>query len=231
MTEEHFDHFDPSLYDFLEAIKANNDREWFNDNKDLYESTVREPARAFIRAMRPMIASLSPYFLADDRKSGGSLMRIYRDTRFSKDERPYKTNVGIQFRHERGKDVHAPGLYVHLEPGEVFLGVGLWQPDKEPLQRIRQHLADHPERWLEATGGGDFKAHFKLGGEALKRPPRGFDKAHPLIEDIKRTSFIGVGTLTVAETLAPGLPELIYGRFEAAVPFIRLLCDAVDAPF
>ena len=84
------------------------------------------PALQFITAMAPRLDSISTNFLALPQKSGGSLMRIHRDVRFSSDKRPYKTNVGIQFRHVMGKDVHAPGFYFHIEPGVVFVGAGLW---------------------------------------------------------------------------------------------------------
>ena len=105
--------FDPSLFEFLEELADNNHRSWFQNNKERYETVVLEPSLAFIREFASRLKTISPYFVASDRRVGGSLMRVYRDTRFGKDKTPYKTNVGIQFRHEFGKDVHAPGFYVH----------------------------------------------------------------------------------------------------------------------
>ena len=115
MTE--FRSFGPELAAFLQDLRSNNERGWFTGNRDRYEETVREPARAFIRAMAPALAAISPHFRADDRKTGGSLMRIHRDTRFSRDKTPYKTNVGIQFRHALGRDLHAPGSTSTSNPG------------------------------------------------------------------------------------------------------------------
>jgi uncharacterized protein (TIGR02453 family) len=108
-----FEGFPKIAIPFLKKIKKNNNREWFNKNKQLYEDSIRSPSLQFIEAMRePLRMELSPHFVAVVKKIGGSLMRVYRDTRFAKDKTPYKTNVGIQFRHELGKDVHAPGLYL-----------------------------------------------------------------------------------------------------------------------
>ena len=111
---------------------------------------VREPALKFIREMAPRLAILSPHFKADDRKVGGSLMRVYRNTRFTKDKAPYKTNIGIQFRHMIGWDVHAPGFYFHIELGQSFLGgLGVWRPDNTSLYRIRSKIDEEQGRWKE----------------------------------------------------------------------------------
>jgi hypothetical protein len=106
--------FGPELLSFLTDLRANNNREWFAANKDRYEEDLVEPALAFINAFAPRLEKISPHFRADARPSGGSLFRIYRDTRFSKDKTPYKTNLGIHFRHERSKNAYAPGFYLHI---------------------------------------------------------------------------------------------------------------------
>ena len=118
-----FQKFEPTLFQFLEELTDNNNRPWFQKNKLRYEREVLEPCLAFIRAFGLRLKRISKFFVASDQRSGGSLMRVYRDMRFSKDGAPYKTNVGIQFRHEFGRDVHAPGFYVHIAPGECFLAV------------------------------------------------------------------------------------------------------------
>ena len=133
-------------------------------------------------------------------------MRVYRDTRFSKNKTPYKTNIGIQFRHEQAKDVHAPGFYVHIDPDEVFLGVGLWRPESSGLAAIRDRISNKQAEWLRARDDKAFKRHFHLGGQSLTRPPRGFDKEHPLIEDIKRKDFIAAKNLDLAEADTPQIP-------------------------
>jgi len=142
--------FSAQTFSFLEELAANNTRDWFADHKQDYEDKVREPALAFINAVGERLPALAPHFTADSRKMGGSLMRVYRDTRFGKDKTPYKTNVGIQFRHEVGKDVHAPGFYVHISAASCFVGVGTWHPPADALLNIRQLIADKPELWLAA---------------------------------------------------------------------------------
>ena len=115
--------------EFLHELSLNNDRDWWAENKDRYEAVVREPALDFITAMGPEIARISEHYTAIPSKVGGSMMRPYRDTRFSKDKTPFKTNIGIQFRHERAKDVHAPGFYLHIDNTGCFLAAGAWRPE------------------------------------------------------------------------------------------------------
>ena len=170
----------PALFDFLRELGANNERPWFEENKARYRAEVRDPMLDFIQAFAEPLAEISPHFRADPRANGGSLFRIYRDTRFSKDKTPYKTNVGAHFRHEAGKDAHAPGFYLHLEPGMCFAGCGVWHPDSPTLGRIRDAIVERPEEWTRITTGADFCRTFRLAGEALKRPPRGYDNPeHP----------------------------------------------------
>ncbi len=121
-----FSGFPIGLLHFLDELSRNNKREWFQANRSRYEQDVLQPALAFIETMAKPLEKISPHFCAVPKRMGGSLMRPYRDVRFSKDKRPYKTNVGIQFRHEAGRDVHAPGFYFPIEPDEAFLGVGIW---------------------------------------------------------------------------------------------------------
>ncbi len=120
--------FEPRTIRFLEQLRDNNDREWFKANKQRYEEDVLDVALRFIISMQEPLRDIAPRFTAVPTRVGGSLMRVYRDTRFSKNKLPYKTNIGIQFRHEQAKDVHSPGYYVHIEPDEVFIGVGMWRP-------------------------------------------------------------------------------------------------------
>ena len=225
-----FDRFQPALFEFLERLADNNNRPWFQENKALYEQDVLEPALAFIRAFRPRLKRVSPYFVASDQRVKGSLMRIYRDTRFFKGE-PYKTNVGIQFRHEQGRDIHAPGFYVHIAPNECFLAVGLWRPEPEPLGLIRQAIVERPDRWRRARDSRRFRERFSLDGGSLARPPRGFPADHPCIEDLKRTDFISVEELTERDVLDKGFLEHVAASFSASRPFMRFLCDALKAPF
>jgi uncharacterized protein (TIGR02453 family) len=224
--------FTERLFDFLRELTENNDRDWFERHKARYEADVREPARAFIRAMGSRLGEVSPHFVADDRKVGGSLMRVYRDTRFSKDKTPYKTNVGISFRHAAGKDIHVPGFYLHLEPGQVFIGVGMWHPEPEPLRAVRAKLHAEPATWRAATGEGSaFRSRYRLGGDSLKRVPREYPAEHPLAEDLRRKDFIGVIDLSTQEATSPTFVDTVAGAFCDGKAFMRFLCDAVGVTF
>ena len=223
--------FEERTINFLRELEANNNREWFKENKSRYEDDVLDVALRFIQSMQDPLEELAPHFTAVPTRIGGSLMRVYRDTRFSKNKLPYKTNIGIQFRHERAKDVHSPGYYLHIAPDEVFVGVGMWRPDSEPLRQIRDRIAARSGEWQRATGSAAFKRHFSLGGEMLKRPPRGFDAEHPLIDDIKRKSFIAVKEMTIADCLKPQFQRSVETSFRQATPFMEFLCAAVGVKF
>lgn len=226
-----FSGFPGALFQFLAELALNNEREWFEPRKDRYQAAVLEPALAFIRAMAPRLRQISSAFVAVDKRVGGSLMRVHRDTRFSKDKTPYKTNVGIQFRHSAGKDVHAPGLYVHLEPGECFLGVGLWHPEPDALAKIRARILEEPDAWQRVRDDPALRASFELRGESLARAPRGVDPTHPHVEDLKRKDFIAVGSVPVATLMGKGAIDEVTRRFVAGRDFLRFLCEAVDVAF
>lgn len=177
------------------------------------------------------LAKLSPHFRAEPKTVGGSLMRIYRDVRFSKDKRPYKTNVGIQFRHEKGRDVHALGFYLHIDPNEVFLGVGMWHPDSGAFRKIRQMIDKKPDLWKKAKGGKAFRDRFQIVGDSLKRPPRGYDAEHPMIEDLKRKDFIAVHQLDHDVLFGPDLVKEVMSNFRAGKSWMAFLCQAVKLKF
>jgi len=231
MATARYTSFPPATVSFLEELRANNTRDWFEANKARYEADVLEVALDFVQSMHDPLLELAPHFTAIPKRVGGSLMRIYRDTRFSKDKTPYKTNIGIQFRHERAKDVHSPGYYVHVDPDEVFLGVGMWRPAPEALAGIRERIAEEPDEWQRAKGDRSFARHFELGGDTLKRPPRGFDKDHPMIEDLKRKDFIAVKSMAIADASEPRFQRSVESAFQAATPYMTFLCKAVGVPF
>lgn len=226
-----FPGFPLGLLHFLEELSRNNNKRWFDANKPRYESDVREPALAFITAMEKPLRKLSPHFRVEAKKVGGSLMRIHRDVRFGKDKTPYKTNVGIQFRHEAGKDVHAPGFYVHIDLNEVFLGAGAWRPESGALGDIRTAIAEDPKRWKRVRDGKRFRDVWDLGGESLKRPPRGFDADHPMIDDLKRKDHIAVAHLTHDDLFDPGVVKHVTEAFARSKPYVGFLCEALDVPF
>ena len=223
-------HFTPATFRFLQDLGKNNNRDWFQANKQRYEEELREPALEFIRDFAPRLADISPFFRADDRKSGGSLFRIHRDIRFSKDKSPYKAYTGIQFRHERGKDAHCPGFYLHLQPKQVFMALGIWHPDGDTLLMVRDAIVDDPKGWKTAIGGG-FAKNFELSGDSLKRAPKGFDPEHALIEDLRRKDFIGVTQSTQKDVTSAGF----IGRFDklcrSGSSLVEFLCNAVEVQF
>ncbi len=219
------------LFSFLKELKENNQREWFAINKPRYESDVLQPAIDFVAAMKPTLHKLSRYLVAEPKRSGGSVMRIYRDTRFSKDKLPYKTNVGIHFHHSIGGDIHAPGLYVHLEPGASFIGAGIWMPPAEPLLAIRQSIMEDPKRWNRIKNDSRFATRYRLGGESLKTAPRGIDPTHSCIEDLRRKSFLGVASFSDKDFAKPNTIAMLGEAFAEAKPLMKFLCDALGQPF
>jgi uncharacterized protein (TIGR02453 family) len=225
-----FTGFSPDLFSFFDELSANNNREWFADNKSRFEQTVRQPALEFITAMEGPLKKVTPHFTAIPKKVGGSLMRIYRDIRFSKEKIPYKTNLGIHFRHEAGKDVHAPGFYFHIDTDEIFVGAGIWRPDSTALNKIRHLIDDDPSRWKRINNRKSFRETFSATGDTLKRPPKGFDEEHPLIVDLKRKDHIVLASMTRKEVASTKLVENVAAKFKLSLPYVRFLCDAVHLP-
>lgn len=224
-------YFTPATFQFLRDLESHNDREWFQANKQRYVDDVQEPALEFIIDFAPELAKISSHFRADARVVGGSLFRIHRDTRFAKDKTPYKTNTGVQFRHELAKDAHAPGFYVHIQPGECFVGVGLWRPETKVAYAIREQIAAEPAAWKRASRSKKFTATYSLGGESLIRPPRGFDPDDPVIEDLKRKDFIASTRLTQKAVTSRSFLDDYATMCRDAAPFMAFLCRAVGVPF
>jgi uncharacterized protein (TIGR02453 family) len=212
---------------FLKELKQNNERAWFAANKARYEEHLKDPSLRLIHDFAPALAAISPHFLATPR----ALFRIHRDTRFSKDKSPYKTHLGLHFRHQLARDAHAPGYYFHVEPGGVFVGTGIWHPDARALRMIREHIVEDPAAWKRASRAKRFVSTFTQEGDRLARPPKGFDADHPLIEDLKWQDFIGVAALDDAFALRGNVVGELARMFESATPFMRFLCAALDVPF
>lgn len=225
-----FEGFPKDSIKFFKDLEKNNNRDWFAKNKSRYEDVVLNPALELVTEMAEPLKKVSPHFLAVPKRSGGSLMRIYRDTRFSKDKTPYKTNLGVHFRHEAGKDVHAPGFYFHIDAKEIFVGAGIWHPDSKTLGMIRTLIDDDPKYWKRSKNAKAFKSTFEMHGDSLKRPPRGYQAEHPLIDDLKLKDHIGLTNLTKSDLYDRKLIDKLIQRFKAAKPFVRFLCDAIHQP-
>ncbi len=219
------------LFEFLADLADNNERAWFKANQERFEASVREPTLQFVREFEGPLRAISSHYVADDRKVGGSIFRIFRDVRFSKDKSPYKTHTGIQFRHEAGKDAHAPGFYLHLAPNEVFVGIGVWRPAREQLAAIRKAIAADTAGWNAVKSQVLASGRLRLGGESLSRPPRGFEKDHPAIEDLRRKDFILVGDMVEADVLGDDLCHTVGEHFREAAPLVAWLCEVLGLPF
>jgi uncharacterized protein (TIGR02453 family) len=223
--------FSPELFAFLRDLARNNDREWFTANRDRYIAVVQEPALAFIEDVGMRLPEISRHFVADARPNGGSMFRIYRDVRFSKDKSPYKTNIGIQFRHARSRDVHAPGFYLNLEPDRVFMACGSWRPDRDTLHAYRTAIASKPGRWRAVVEQPPFTDRFRLSGDALIRPPAGFDRDHELIEDLKRKDFIAYADLSEDQAVASDFLDQFIAHCADAGPFMQFLCASARVEY
>ncbi len=223
--------FSPELFAFLDELAEHNDRDWFKSQKERFVEFVQEPAITFILDVAPGLGRVSTQIRADARPVGGSLFRIQRDTRFSKDKTPYKSHTGIQFRHAAAADVHAPGFYLHLQPGEVFAAAGIWRPDGATARRIRSAIVDDPAGWKRAAYARGFVERYALTGDTLKRPPAGFPNDGPFAPDLMRKDFIAETRLSEKAVRAPGFAREYVGLCRTAAPFMRFLCGALDLPF
>jgi uncharacterized protein (TIGR02453 family) len=217
--------------DFLQDLDLNNERVWFKAHQDDYERLVREPLLRFIRDVEePVHKRISRRLVCDDRKVGGSLFRIHRDTRFAKDKTPYKTNSGIALHHEGGREHPAPVLYLNIEPGNCFIGVGCYRPPSDALRALREAMVAKPATWVKARDAVTAQG-WDQHGDQLTRAPRGFDPDHPLIDDLRRTSHAFVRRLSEREVTARTFPETFVSRCEQTLPVLRWQAKALGVPF
>jgi uncharacterized protein (TIGR02453 family) len=216
---------------FFRQLKRNNRKSWFEAHRAEYESEVRAPMRELIEEMDVRLARIAPEICGDIRRS---MFRINRDIRFSHDKSPYKTNAGCWFYH-RGSSGKvggearegSAGFYFHLEPGECFVGGGLWMPPRPQLNRIRSVLADDPSAFARVTR--ELKKRYGgLDAESmLKRMPRGYADDHPAAEWLRYQSFTSGRRLTDAQATSSALPRLLERDFEALLPLVRWINRAV----
>ena len=220
--------FHPDFFPFLKELARNNNRGWFAKNKARYETHVRDPCLQFIREIGPKLGRLSPHLVADPRPVGGSMTRIYRDIRFSKDKSPYKTGVGIHFHHDAMGRIsdNLPGFYLHLEPGECIVASGIWRPDPPMLKSIRQAIVSRSGEWKKIR-----QAVPKLEGETLKRPPPGFDPDHAFVDDLKRKDFIASEPIKDAVVSGRGFQNDFLTRCHSLDPLNRFVARAIDLPW
>jgi uncharacterized protein (TIGR02453 family) len=227
-----FGGFPKDFFAFFRELKAHNERVWFEANKARFRASVQAPMSDFIAAMAPKLAKISKHFVADPRPNGGSMFRIHRDVRFSKDKRPYKDHAACHFHHSQGRGVHVPGFYMHFSDDGTRFGGGLWMPPSDALAKVRAAIAQKPQAWKKLLGDAAFRRHFDgVEGEALTRPPRGFAADQACIEDIKRKSFFAIRVETAKFAASPRLVDEVAETFASTRPLLRFLCEAVDVPF
>lgn len=224
--------FSRELFGFFRDLKRNNNRAWFLANKERYERCVRRPALNFIRDFAPRLRAVSPHLVASARPVGGSLFKIQRDVRFSKDKTPYKTWASCRFYHVRARDAHTPGFYLHLEEGDVHAAAGVWRPPTAALDRIRRAVVARSAAWRSAVRRPALSARgVKQWGERLKRAPSGYRPDHPLIEDLKWKDFILYVDLSDDDPVSPKLMDRFVEACRLLAPFNRFLCRALGLPF
>ncbi|CTP87216.1 chp02453 [Xanthomonas translucens pv. poae] len=225
-------YFSDASFKFLRALARHNDKAWFNDNRHKYEEHVRQPFLRLITDLQPDLAQVSEHFRSDPRGVGGSLFRIHRDARFSHDKSPYKTWQGARLFHERRKQVPAPSFYLHLQPGESFVGAGLWHPEADTQRKVRQFIFDNPGSWKAAAHAPKLRRRFDFETtEMLVRPPRGFPAEFEFIDDLKHKNWVFWRQLDDATMTGPKLRALVAADLQTLAPFVDYLCAALDLEF
>ncbi|MGH8112578.1 MAG: DUF2461 domain-containing protein [Rhodanobacteraceae bacterium] len=224
-------YFSPATFRFLKALARQNNRAWFKSRQADYETHVRGPWLQLIADLQPAVARISPHYRADPRKVGGSLFRVQRDTRFSHNKEPYKPYAGARIFHERRREIAAPSFYLHIAPGDCFIGAGLWHPENHTLRNIRNFIVDNPAAWRRATHGRAFRDRYEFRGESLVRAPQGFSQDHPLLEDLQRKSYAAGTDFDDALACSPKLLSFVVTHFKRLAPLVDYLCAAQNLEF
>lgn len=225
-------YFNDASFKFLRGLARHNSREWFAAHKADYETHVRAPFQYLLTDLQPILAGVSEHYRAEPKPVGGSLFRIQRDTRFANDKTPYKPWQGARLFHARGRQVEAPSFYLHLQPGNCFVGAGLWHPESTTQRTVRQFIFDNPGSWKAAAHAPAFRRRFDLGDdETLVRPPRGFPAEFEFIEDLKLKNFVAMRAIDDDVMVGSRLRQTIAADLAALAPFVDYLCAALDLEF
>ncbi|MCA9938746.1 MAG: DUF2461 domain-containing protein [Anaerolineales bacterium] len=216
-----FNGFSTAGLQFLTDLIENNNREWFNERKDIYQDEIVTPALAFIGDLGERLKQIAPGLRSDMRTNGsGSLMRIYRDTRFSKDKSPYKTNVGIVFWEGSGKKMELPGFYFHLSAEEAWIGGGLYMLPQQSMDTFRQAVADEEGgAALQRIIGTLSAAGYRLHGDTYKRVPAEFAPDHPRADLLRfKGIFAGSPNIPMQVVCSPRLVDVCFEHCRQTAP-------------
>lgn len=217
-------YFRPEALTFLRNLARHNDREWFTRRKAIFEAELKEPMLAIVRRVTDAMIDFAPNHMRPAEKS---LFRIYRDTRFSSDKRPYKTHVAAWWSHQRLEKTSGAGYYFHVSAKEMVIAAGAYMPEKEQLAAIRHWLLDNYGAFSKVLRSAAIRKSFKeFEGNALTRPPKGFPAEHPAM-DLVRCRQWGLSATLPAETaLQPKIADAVIRYFKLAAPVV----DALNTP-
>lgn len=215
----------PQTLAFLRQLKKNNDKAWFDAHRKEYE-TAKKDFEGFVtellKALIPLEAELA------NQQAKDCTYRIFRDVRFSKDKTPYKSHFGAFFA-RGGRKWDGAGYYLHLEPGAIFAGGGLWMPEPSLLKKVRQEIDYDFPAFREVVGNKSFRKLFpNLNGEALSRPPQGYDANNPAIEFLKMKSLTAGHPMKDEDLTSGNAIKNVVGVFTRLSPLINFLNRAQE---
>ena len=217
-------YFRPAALTFLRNLARHNDREWFTPRKAQFEAELKEPMLAIIRKVTDAMLDFAPSHVRPAEKS---LFRIYRDTRFSNDKRPYKTHVAAWWSHQGLEKTSGAGYYFHVSTKEVIIAAGAYMPEKDQLAAIRHWLLDHHAEFRKVLQTAAIRKTFsEFEGNPLTRPPKGFPCDHPALDLIRCRQWGLSTTLPAAAALEPGIAASLIRHFKLAAPVV----DALNTP-
>jgi uncharacterized protein (TIGR02453 family) len=218
--------FSPKTLSFLRSLKRNNDRAWFHARRDRYEAHVRAPMVAFVEQLADDFRSIAPELAADPKVS---LFRPFRDTRFSENKAPLKTNIAAVFPHRTLGRMNGAGLYFEVAPGWVWIGGGIYAPDSGQLHAIREHIAHHHPALLRLINTPGFKRLGGLQGDRLTRVPRGYSRTHPAAGLLMHRQFMGIREEPGMFATRPDFYKQLLATFRQFVPLCRFLNEPLLA--
>lgn len=217
-------YFHPEALTFLRNLARNNDRTWFQPRKATFEAELKEPMLAIIRKVTAAMMDFAPAFVRPAEKC---MFRIYRDTRFSNDKRPYKSHVAAWWSHQGLEKTSGAGYYFHVNPKEVIVAAGAYMPEKEQLAQIRSWLLGHHAEFQKLLQKPAVRKTFEeFEGNALIRPPKGFPSEHPGMDLIRCRQWGLAATLPAAEALKKDFATTLIRYFKIAAPVV----DALNTP-